>query len=126
MKQIIIIGVTTILFIIFALYINLYLEKTSGEITKHIANIESYSKTGNWPSVKNELLLSDAYWSKTQDKWAMLIEHEEIDKIDSSFSKISKYIEEKNTNDLLAENSNLKLLIEHIPEMYKLNIKNVL
>lgn len=126
MKQLIIIIIAVILFIITSVYANYYLVSSAQDISNHINNIESYSKRQDWISISNELKASQEKWNKTKGIWSILIEHEEIDKIEMSIARLDKYIETRDTRELLAESSNLRLLIQHIPETYFLNYKNVL
>jgi hypothetical protein len=56
----------------------------------------------------------------------MLIDHFEIDNIDNSMVRMSKYVEEKSSDDALAELAALRKFIQHIPVKNALSIKNVL
>jgi len=125
MKQIISVIIITIIFIALSIYSNKYLKDSAENMTSHIDKVEAYAKVQDWSNVKRELSSIEDIWSKLQNQWAMLIEHEEIDKLEMSLSKVSKYAEAKSFSDCLAENANLKLLIKHIPEIHVLNLKNV-
>lgn len=126
MKQMITIAIITFIFILLSVYSSYYLDTSANSLITHIDKIESYTKIQDWNKVNSELSNIEHIWSGLQDKWAILIEHEEIDKIEMSLSKITKYSETKTVSDCLAESSNLKLLLKHIPEMHTLNLKNVL
>ncbi|MGE5458328.1 MAG: DUF4363 family protein, partial [Methanococcaceae archaeon] len=65
-------------------------------------------------------------WNHMKDKWALLLDHQEIDNINISLSKMKEYIKGKNKNDSLAEVSTLKLLFIHIPEKEAISLKNIL
>lgn len=126
MKQIIAIVVLTLIFIGLAFYANYYLESTAGEITKHIKNVEIYAKNNDWKNANKELTVSKEKWDNVKDSWAMLIDHFEIDNIESSLSKVSGFVATQSLNDVLAESSNLKLMVDHIPEKDLPSIKNIL
>lgn len=126
MKQLIIIAISLLIFIVIGISSNNYLLSSAKEISSDIDNMEVYSKQNDWYNTTNELVSLKDIWNKNKKIWAILIDHFEIDDIDSSIAKTSKYIETKNISDTLGESSNLKLLIEHIPETHLLNLKNIL
>lgn len=125
MKQIITIFIIIFLFIGISMYTNFYLETSSQNIVSHIDSIETHCRHQDWNSINKELQLVNDKWENTKTIWSMLIEHDEVDKIESSLSKVSKYIESKNTSEILAENSNLKVMVKHIPQTYYLNLENI-
>lgn len=126
MKQIIAIIVLTVIFIGLAIYANYYLKSSANEISGHIKNVELYAKKNDWTGAAKELELSKEKWDNVKDKWAMLIDHFEIDNIDSSLSRVSGFVATKNLSDVLAESSNLSLMVDHIPEKDMASIKNIL
>lgn len=102
------------------------LTQTSKEIDTAAASLEQLVKDEKWAEA--DKLLSDMQekWSKTEPKWAMLIDHFEIDNIDNSMTRMSKYIESKSSDDSLAELGALRKYIQHIPVKNGLSIKNLL
>lgn len=126
MKQILAILAIIIVFIGLSLMTNIYLNNSSKSISSHLDNIDTYVKTQDWNRVHNEITDVKTIWSSLKNTWATIIEHNEIDKIEMSLAKVSEYAESNDSSEITAENSNLKLLIKHIPELYSLNIKNIL
>ncbi|ADQ04368.1 hypothetical protein Calow_0798 [Caldicellulosiruptor owensensis OL] len=64
-------------------------------------------------------------WNKYKKSWAMLIEHQEIDKIDEELTKIKEYLLEQDRTLLLSEISLLKFYIRHVREMILFKIENI-
>ncbi|ADQ40513.1 hypothetical protein Calkr_0999 [Caldicellulosiruptor acetigenus I77R1B] len=64
-------------------------------------------------------------WGEYKKGWAMLIEHQEIDKIDEELTKIKEYLLEQDRTLLLSEISLLKFYIRHVREMILLKIENI-
>ncbi|ADQ07432.1 conserved hypothetical protein [Caldicellulosiruptor hydrothermalis 108] len=64
-------------------------------------------------------------WGEYKKSWAMLIEHQEIDKIDEELTKIKEYLLEQDRTLLLSEISLLKFYIRHVREMILLKIENI-
>jgi hypothetical protein len=102
------------------------LESSSKNIEQHLSLIESSTTSGDWAKSKSQLDLVNASWKKTSKVWTALIDHFEIDNIDTSLSKMEKYIYAKDTSMALAEIAALKQFIKHIPETEAFNLKNIL
>ncbi len=64
-------------------------------------------------------------WGEYKKGWAMLIEHQEIDRIDEELTKIKEYLLEQDRTLLLSEISLLKFYIRHVREMILLKIENI-
>ncbi|BCS81529.1 DUF4363 family protein [Anaerocellum diazotrophicum] len=64
-------------------------------------------------------------WNEYKKSWAMLIEHQEIDKIDEELTKINEYLLEQNRVLLISEIGLLKFYIRHVREMTLLKIENI-
>ena len=125
MKQIIIVIIGIIAIIAVSLYANIYLKTSAQNIAPHINNIGIYSQRQDWNSASKEMKLLESKWSSVKSVWSMLIEHQEIDNVEVSMDRVSKYVESKNSSDALAESASLGLFIEHIPETYELNLGNI-
>jgi squalene cyclase len=116
----------TIIIIGFSLYTQSYLNQTSVELEKHINTIESGIKAGDWNTVFKNLDETDARWKHSKKGWATLIDHQEIDNIDETLSRMQEFIKTKDVPSALAEASALKLYLRHIPDKESLNIENIL
>jgi predicted PurR-regulated permease PerM len=126
MKRITAVAIVTLAFIGAAIFSNFFLKSSADNISEHIKGVETYAKSNDWPRAANELYLAKENWNEVKNKWAMLIDHNEIDNIGSSLSRTTGFVSTKNLNDVLAETSVLKLMIEHIPEKDLPSIKNIL
>lgn len=103
-----------------------YLNATSNNIEEKLNVIEKNIEKSNWHSAESYVDELEKMWVKTSSKWAILIEHREIDDIDMSLSKLKSFIDTKNKDLSLAELKTLKELYSHIPSNEKLNLENVL
>ncbi len=99
---------------------------SADRLDTHIENIEKTVSGGNWSEAEQSLLNIQTLWSKTQDLWAALLDHAEMDNIDATLSKLEKYIKSRDKALTLGEASLLKLYVKHIPEKEKFNISNIL
>src|SRR3989339_260942 len=107
--------ILTIFMIVFSLYGINSLKKTADNLNNYIIEIENNTVFKNWANAS--IIIKDLKnnWVKERSTWAILIDHNEIDNIDISIEKISKYIETKNNSLALVEIATLKLYIKHIP-----------
>jgi hypothetical protein len=102
------------------------LSSSSRVLENHINGIEYYSKAASWEKAKEGLSYFEKDWEKTEKSWAILLDHNEMDNIDASLSKIAKYIEAKDRALTLGEVAVLGLYVKHIPDKESFNIKNIL
>lgn len=109
----------------FSSYTNRILMTTSQDIASHVDQIEKTIKEGDWDKTEEQLQVLESNWDKTEKKWTVLIDHFEIDNIDISLSRMSKYIEAKEQALALAEAGAVKNLIRHIPDKETLTFKNI-
>ena len=55
-------------------------------------------------------------WPETEKKWSILLDHSDIDAISTSISRLSVYIDAKDSTLALAEIASLKQLLKTIPD----------
>jgi ABC-type protease/lipase transport system fused ATPase/permease subunit len=92
----------------------------------HISHLENMVRNGEWDEADGTLLTIEKEWGKNKGVWATLIDHMEIDSIDITLAKLSRYIETRETSSALAEASTLSKLVRHIPRKVSFNIENIL
>lgn len=102
------------------------LNSASEELEAGIIRIEKSAGSQDWPKATEDLNYLQKYWSKTEKSWTMLLDHFEIDNIDTALSKMTRFIELKESSLALAEAAILKQYIKHIPEKEAFDIKNIL
>jgi hypothetical protein len=127
MKHVIpLIATITILIILVDIASYNYLYASSNSIEKKLDVIEQDIKSEKWMSAKTNADDLEKIWGKISNKWAILIEHREIDDIDMSLSKLESFIETKDKDLSLSELKTLKELYSHIPSNEKLTLENIL
>jgi predicted PurR-regulated permease PerM len=99
---------------------------SANRLDTHIENMEKTVSDGNWSGAEESLISIQQVWSKTQDLWAALLDHAEMDNIDATLARLEKYMKSRDKALTLGEASLLKLYVKHIPEKEKFNISNVL
>jgi hypothetical protein len=102
-----------------------YLSHSASKIDHQIRKVEANSRANNWANANLELINLEKEWKKSSNKWAMLIDHAEIDNIDNSLIRMKEYIKAKNSILSLGELANLKQYVNHIPQKESFSFNNV-
>lgn len=102
------------------------LDKTSTELVESISGVESGTASNNWKDAEKYLEQVRSKWSRTSATWSMLIDHQEIDNIEVTLSRMEKFISSRDAASALAETAALKNYVKHIPTRESLNLKNIL
>lgn len=103
-----------------------YFDRTANNLSEGMNQIEKKVQQGEWTAANKLIGQFKSSWGNISNKWTILIDHQEIDEINTSVSRIEKFIETKDLPSLMAELAELRLLIEHVPAKEALNIKNIL
>jgi hypothetical protein len=101
-------------------------KKSSNEIVAMVEITYDLVTNHRWKEASDEISKVETKWNKTENFWAMLIDHMEIDCIEESLTKSKNYIETQNISLSLAELDTLKFAVEHIYKKELVNLKNVL
>lgn len=124
-KTLIAIFISAILLFSFTYFTNKYLEVTSKKMILKVNTIEDYIKKGDIPSAEKVAIDLDKQWDRLEKKWTLLTNHHEIDNITSSVKTTVEFIKFQDIPSSMANLGSLKHYIEHIPNIEKLNLKNI-
>lgn len=124
-RMIITVSLLAALIVGFSLYAQSYLHTESKKLEGHIEGIEYSIKTGNWQKAETELTEMKEKWSGTQNIWAILVDHIEIDNIDYTMSRFTEFIKTKQHAFALAEASSLMQYVKHIPQKESFSLQNI-
>ncbi|MTI65268.1 MAG: DUF4363 family protein [Firmicutes bacterium] len=80
----------------------------------------------NWDEANKELEVLLEKWKEHRDKWSIFLDHHEIDNIDISMAKTSRYVETKNNPLALGEIEVLIKLFEIVKENEAFTLTNIL
>jgi len=109
-----------------SVYTTRLLDVTAESIEKRIHKLEDYTKTEDWHKANSEFEKIKKEWSKTQKTWTLLLDHFEIDNIDSTLARLKNYIEAQDKVMTLGETATFFQFIKHIPQKEAFNLKNIL
>lgn len=103
-----------------------YLNNVSQDLGSLNNDIEQQIIDGNWNrAYQSSIELTDnwKYYSKTIKLFS---NHQEIDTIEIELQKLPQYIKEMTKDEALASVQVLKFLLDHIAELEKIKIQNIL
>jgi hypothetical protein len=115
-----------IIIILSGILIRLYLQTSTETFNKEIATVQIGIKAMDWKKADYYINKINNDWKISQNTWALFINHHEIDNISISLRNATTYIKYKNTDDSSAYLSVLLHYFDHIPDMEKMSLKNIL
>jgi hypothetical protein len=125
MKKILPIIILIASILILGSWVNQMLEKTSKAIVVNIHDIKNEITNNQWDQTQTSLKEATRQWKQIQGKWAIFIDHQEIDELDKGFAKLKAYVESREKEEALAELNTLEILFRHIPEKEKVSLVNI-
>lgn len=99
--------------------------RTSGEVTRRIEELSAYVQSGQWDDARREARALTDTWRKTQKIWGLVMDHHEIDALDTSIVRMVRLIHLEEKADALAEAAVAYRMAKHIPEREVPGIGNV-
>jgi len=126
MKIIVSMLIVVSILISLSLWMENYLQNTTNEMVGQLNAIERAIKGNNWNIAEKELANLKNSWKSSKNLWGILLDHQEIDQIDMSLSRVNEMILLKDPVNLLPEMAALKLLVMHIPIKESFRLENIL
>lgn len=103
-----------------------YIHDSAQSMVGQLDQIEVTIQDGTWDRAKVQLKQAHTSWDKTKYWWTILLDHQEIDNIDVSMSRLQRYVDTQGLSLSLGELSALKMLMDHISDKEAFNLRNIL
>ena len=105
----------------------MYLNKTSALLIDKLENIKSDIENEKFDKEKVSKKAEEMYseWEKINEKWSVIILHDEIDLIETALIKMKAEIKSGEIEDSMAEIDTSIFLLNHIKEKEKTSLKNI-
>jgi hypothetical protein len=84
------------------------------KMAQPIEKLEENIVSEDWKNAGNSLDRVNMEWSKVKGKWSALVDHQEIDNIDVTLSRLQKFVESCDKASSLSEASALGKLCQAI------------
>lgn len=125
MRPVIVLIMGFIILIGGSLYLTSRINTTAEGIQIHLIEAESDIYNDKWDNAIIEINKSYEEWSKTKNKWAMVLNHSTLSTIEVSFLRLQQFTINKESALSLAELKTLLLLIKDVPESENLRLNNI-
>lgn len=128
MKEITIIIISFLLVFIGSNVSQAFLNKTGNELIENLENLKTeIEKAQESQENDSENLSNNIYekWKELEEKWSIIIVHDELDLIQLSLIDMKTSIEEKDYEHSMEELEKASFLLEHIQQKEKLDLKNI-
>lgn len=96
------------------------------EYTGLLDTVSHHIEQKDWHVASDKITNINKKWEETKETWTLFLPHDEIEKIDLSVARASKYIKIKNTTLAFGEIEHLKTLFAIINNNESLDITNIL
>lgn len=97
----------------------------SRSMAQPIGDLEESIASEDWKKAGNSLEKVNMEWEKVKGKWSALVDHQEIDNIDVTLSRLQRFVETCDKASSLSEASALGKYVSHIPEKELPNFRNI-
>lgn len=124
-KELIICTVIIIIIVTLDIFLQNYTKTSTMEIEKLLSEIKESIENKDLDSQKNKLNILDQTWEKKHNRLAYYIEHDELEKVDSSIVKVRYFLENGDIPSAIAELETGKFILKHIEDKYKFNFQNI-
>lgn len=125
MRIIAILLIAVILLITAGIYMQFVISQTAEKIKNDTEELEELILTERWEKAQNKMKALKRLWKNTENKWDVILDHQDRDQISISIARLSQYVSAKNKALSLGEIGIIKELIMHIPLKERINLKNI-
>lgn len=115
----------TAIIIAIGIYTQQILNRDSLRMEQSIDEIENSVKSEKWIQAETGIQTTKMIWKDVKGSWSALIDHQEIDNIDVTLSRLQMLVMAKEMPSSLSEAEALKIYIGHIPAKEKLGFENL-
>ena len=102
-----------------------YTKKSTIEITECLSELKKEIEDDNLQKARDKIEELDEKWDNKHDKLAYYIEHDELEKVDTSIVQVKSFVENDDIPSAIAELETGKFVLEHIERKYKFNLQNI-
>ena len=127
MKQIIIMIVILIIIFVGAWYTQKFLNETSDYLVSKLEDLKNKLEVSNIEENNLKRETDDIYheWQDVNERWSVIVLHDEIDLIETSLIKMKAKIKVGNLDESIEDIDTSIFLLKHIKEKEKTNLKNI-
>ena len=127
MKEIIIIIVILIIIFCSAYYVQNFLNNTSDTLVSKLEDLKKDIEEGSIGESELKQKSDEIYgeWEDINEKWSVIVLHDEIDLIETSLIRMKSKIKTGYINESMEDLDTSIFLLKHIKEKEKTSLKNI-
>ena len=127
MKEIIIIIVILIIIFCGAYYVQSFLNNTSDTLVSKLEDLKTNMEKEKITEEEMKNKADEIYgeWEDINEKWSVIVLHDEIDLIETSLIRMKSKIKTGYVNESMEDLDTSIFLLKHIKEKEKTNLKNI-
>ena len=124
-KELIICTVIIIIIVTLDIFLQNSTKNSTTEIEEILSEIKESVENKDTTKQNDKLNLLEQTWEDKHNKLAYYIEHDELEKVDSSIVKVRYFLENGDIASAIAELETGKFVLKHIEDKYKFNFQNI-
>ena len=124
-KEIIIVFIIIIMIFATDILTQNFTKKSISLINEKLDNIKTTIINNETNDLNSEIKNLDENWTDINNKMSFYIEHDELEKVNTSLVKIKTYIEFEEYSEAVPELEECKYILDHIKEKQRLKIINL-
>lgn len=124
-KEIIIVFIIIIMIFATDILTQNFTKKSISLINEKLDNIKTTIINNETNDLNSEIKNLDENWTDINNKMSFYIEHDELEKVNTSLVKIKSYIEFEEYSEAVPELEECKYILDHIKEKQRLKIINL-
>lgn len=96
------------------------------DLIDRLNDLESKVKAEDWEPAKDKAAKVKDKWEKeVEEIWTPLLDHNQVNELENSFTRLIKLVKLESRTDALAELAVSKRLVQNVPNTERISLKNI-
>ncbi len=126
MKWLLLTGAALLLILLATAGVWFYLTDSAEQVCKELAGLEEAIESGDWAEAEAVCERTEAAWRQVRPRWAVLIDHGEMEDIDFAFVSLKGALGREDRDEALKELTELTFFLRRAPEAERPGWENIL
>lgn len=126
MKKLVWAIIVLILFIAGSFGIEFKLKQSVDNMLLDIKVLTESLKNEDWNNVDKSFENMLNTWEEKSKAWSVIVDHSEIDELTIALYKSKTYANFREKEEALAELKQFEFMVDHIPKIHKIELRNIL
>ena len=126
MKGLLLTGAALLLILIATAGVWLYLTDSAEQVCQELDGLEEAIMSEDWSRAEEVCRRAEEAWEQIRSRWAMLIDHEEMEDIDFAYVSLKGAIRREDRDEATADLTELVFFLRHAPEADRPGWENIL